>query len=113
LQPTEWGWKLENNTLSPVETEHPIAPDTLLNMISCGCKADGCGATCGCRKMGVHCSTFCTKCSGQTCHNATPAQSVLDEDEEEIEEQVPVSSESDDDDGDNVSSCTDVCCECG
>ena len=49
---------------------------------------------------------LCTKCSGQTCHNAAPAQSVLDEDEEEIEEQVPVSSESDDDDGDNVSSCT-------
>ena len=45
------------------------------------------------------------KCSGQTCDNAAPAQSVLDVHEEEIEEQVPVSSESDDDDGDNVS-CT-------
>ena len=53
LQPTESGWKLENNMLSPVERENPTAPDTLLNIISCGCKADGCGATCGCRKMGV------------------------------------------------------------
>ena len=65
------------------------------------------------QKDGVHCSTLCTKCSGQTCDNAALAQSVLDVDEEEIEEQVPVSSESDDDDGDNVSSCTDVCCVYG
>jgi len=73
LQPTELGWKLENNIFLPVETEHTIAPDTLLNMISCSCKANGCGATCICRKMRVHCSTLCTKCSGKTCHNAAPA----------------------------------------
>ena len=73
LQLTEWGWKLENNILSPVKTQHPIAPDTLLNIISCGCKAYGCEETCICRKMRVHCSTLCTKYSGKICHNAAPA----------------------------------------
>ena len=71
LNPTDWGWKLED-ILIPEETEKPIAPDCLLNMISCGCKEDGCGALCGCRRIGVglRCSSMCTKCNGQTCSNA-------------------------------------------
>ncbi|KAK3894759.1 hypothetical protein Pcinc_001483 [Petrolisthes cinctipes] len=77
LQPTDWGWKLED-ILTPVDTDRPIAPDTLLNMISCGCKADGCGLSCGCRKMGVHCSAVCTKCTGQTCNHAAPMPPLLD-----------------------------------
>lgn len=94
LQPTDWGWKLED-ILTPVETDRPIAPDTLLNMVSCGCRADGCGVSCGCRKMGVHCSALCTKCSGQTCTNAAPMPSLLDH---EGETEEPVSAESDEDD---------------
>lgn len=96
LQPTAWGWKLED-ILIPVETDHPIAPDCLLNMISCGCKADSCGASCGCRKMGVHCSAMCTNCSGKTCKNAAQMPSFIDDDEE-TEAPRPVSPETDDED---------------
>ena len=78
LQPTDWGWKLED-TLTLIDSDRPIAPETLLNMISCGCKLDGCGVSCGCRKTGVHCSTLCTNCSGQTCNNVAPAP-LLNED---------------------------------
>jgi len=28
---TEWGWRLQDGMLTPVETDRPIAPDTLLN----------------------------------------------------------------------------------
>ena len=77
LQPTAWGWRLED-ILTPVETDQPIAPDTLLNMISCGCRADGCGVSCGCRKMGVNCSALCSKCIGQTCNNAAPVHLLMD-----------------------------------
>ena len=94
LQPTAWGWKLED-ILIPVETDHPIAPDCLLNMISCGCKADSCGASCGCRKMGVHCSSMCT--NGKTCKNAAQMPSFSDDDEE-TEAPRPVSPETDDED---------------
>lgn len=81
LQPTAWGWKL-NEILTPIETDRPIAPDTLLNMISCGCRADGCGVSCGCRKMGVPCSALCTNCSGQTCNNAALMPSLLNDEGE-------------------------------
>jgi len=43
LPPTDWGWRSQDNTLTPVETDLIVAPDTLLNMVSCGCKVDGCG----------------------------------------------------------------------
>ena len=42
LDPTDWGWRAQEGISTPVETDSPIAPDTLLNMVSCGCKPDGC-----------------------------------------------------------------------
>ena len=71
MQPTDWGWKLEH-ILTSVESCVPIAPDMLLNVISCDCKADSCGISCGCRKIGVYCSEVCKKCNGQTCNNTAP-----------------------------------------
>ncbi|KAG1680909.1 hypothetical protein GQR58_012092 [Nymphon striatum] len=67
----------------PVETNRPVAPDSLLNMVSCGCKPDGCSnMTCSCNKLGLFCTSMCSKCSGQTCNNTTP--SLLDVDDEDI-----------------------------
>ncbi|KAG1715034.1 hypothetical protein GQR58_000608 [Nymphon striatum] len=84
LPPTEWGWRSHDGTLAPVETDRPVAPDSLLNMVSCGCKPDGCSnMTCSCNKLGLFCTSMCSKCSGQTCNNTTP--SLLDVDDEEIE----------------------------
>lgn len=54
LPPTEWGWRFQDGTLTPVETDIAVAPDTLLNMVACGCKPDGCRSmTCSCKKLGT------------------------------------------------------------
>ncbi|KAG1677086.1 Tyrosine-protein kinase JAK2 [Nymphon striatum] len=83
LPPTEWGCLSHDGTLAPVETDRPVAPDTLLNMVSCGCKPDGCSnMTCSCNKIGLFCTSMCSKCSGQTCNNTT--LSLLDVDDEDI-----------------------------
>lgn len=55
LDPKDWGWKLIDNTLEPVQTLLPPAPEKLLNTIFCNCKK-GCSAKCGCRKVGLFCS---------------------------------------------------------
>ncbi|KAG1675932.1 hypothetical protein GQR58_014490 [Nymphon striatum] len=35
LPPIEWGWRSHDGTLVPVETDRPVAPESLLNMVSC------------------------------------------------------------------------------
>ncbi|KAG1653553.1 hypothetical protein GQR58_025494 [Nymphon striatum] len=35
LPPIEWGWQSHDGTLAPVETDRPVAPESLLNMVSC------------------------------------------------------------------------------
>ena len=102
IEPTDWGWRLDESNLTPIETDQPIAPDTLLNMISCSCKADVCSVSCSCRRLGVHCSNLCTKCNGYTCNNVTPVASLLDVDQGEIEEPSPVSPDSNAEDDDYV-----------
>ena len=81
LPPTEWGWKVDDGDLIPITTDLPVAPDKLLHMVSCGCKADGCGAACGCRKLGLYCTSMCLKCVGATCQNATPISLAIDDEE--------------------------------
>ena len=71
LVATEWGWKSENGKLIPVPTDLPPAPDKILNMISCNCKN---GCQCGCRKLGVPCSTMCKECTGVDCLYAAPTE---------------------------------------
>ena len=73
LNPLDWGWKAEDGILVPLETDMAVAPDSLLNMISCGCRPDGCNnMTCSCKKLGLYCTTMCSKCCGQTCGNTPP-----------------------------------------
>lgn len=50
LNPEDWGWKLMNNSLEPIQTLLPPAPEKLLNTIFCNCKK-GCTNNCGCRKV--------------------------------------------------------------
>lgn len=84
LNPEDWGWKLINNTLEPIQTLFPPAPEKLLNITFCNCKK-GCNAKCGCRKVGLLCSPACTNCQGQSCSNVelnTTADDLCDFDEE-------------------------------
>ena len=81
LPTMKWEWRSQDDTLTPVETDLAVAPDTLPNMVSCGCKEGGCGSmSCGCKKLGMFCTSVCTKCKGETCSNTTPVS--LDEDED-------------------------------
>ena len=75
IDPQQWGWILNNNILEPVTTLLPPAPDSILNTIFCNC-TKGCGANCGCRKIGLSCSIVCGNCHGQSCLNAMPEASA-------------------------------------
>lgn len=85
LNPEDWGWKLMNNNLEPIQTLLPPAPEKLLNTIFCNCKK-GCTNNCGCRKVGLYCSLVCTNCRGQSCTNIE--SNATDEDRFEIDEDI-------------------------
>jgi len=59
-----------------------LAPESLLNIVSCGCKAAGCGImSCGRRKLSLFCTSVCMKCSGETCSNVQAPTFDIDEEE--------------------------------
>ncbi|ELU12774.1 hypothetical protein CAPTEDRAFT_192602 [Capitella teleta] len=65
---TAWGWQIRDGILAPVETTKGVAPQNLLKMVACGCKTQ-CGKSCGCRKLGLKCSSMCSHCEGESCSN--------------------------------------------
>lgn len=75
LTPETWGWAMKNNVLQPVTTLLPPAPDVLLNRIFCNCMKR-CGPRCGCRIMGIPCSTACGYCHGQSCLNSESPENL-------------------------------------
>jgi hypothetical protein len=42
----------------------------------------GCGSSCGCRKLGLQCSSVCGECNGQACLNASSYPDDLKEESE-------------------------------
>ena len=68
LSPVEWGWKLENKLLRPVQMTQNAAPDTLLKVIFCNCKKP-CGKACSCKKAGLFCTSVCGFCNENNCEN--------------------------------------------
>ena len=71
LNPTDWGWKVQDETITPVLTDLEIAPDRVLRIVSCGCKK-ACQMWCKCRKAGLFCTSMCSTCIGQICANSCP-----------------------------------------
>ncbi|KAJ8881673.1 hypothetical protein PR048_018159 [Dryococelus australis] len=55
-------------SLIPVATELPPAPNDLLQLISCACKAE-CATRCSCSTASLSCSMMCAHCRGRSCHN--------------------------------------------
>ena len=83
LPPTEWGWRYHSNSLIPIATYLLAAPQKLVKVISCNCKA-GCTSTlCGCRPAGMPCSAMCSNCMGIGYSNTPQAEDdcVTGEDE--------------------------------
>ena len=79
LEPTDWGWRVYMDTLIPVPTDQPPAPEHLLYLVSCKCKT-GCSRGCGCRRVGALCSPMCAHCMGITCTNTGRDSEVYTDD---------------------------------
>ena len=64
-------------------TEQAVAPDDLLEVICCNCKA-GCSSNrCSCRYHGIHCVVACGNCHGEGCENAEAC--IVDEEDSDVD----------------------------
>ena len=68
----KFGWNVKEKTSSPAIATIPPAPPSLIDILSCGCKAEGkaCSyTTCSCHKSKISCSVYCM-CGGvDGCYN--------------------------------------------
>ena len=85
LDITKFGWTIKDGVPSPSFSTVSPAPSGLIDVLSCGCKAEGkaCSTTaCLCHRNNLSCTIYC-KCSGRAeiCNNpsliATPLPNPL------------------------------------
>ena len=77
IDPTKWRWILSNGSFLPFPTDLPSAPDKVLRIVSCNCKA-GCNRGCSCRRAEMPCSPICN-CMGLACNNALELDTFLED----------------------------------
>lgn len=74
LEPTDSGWKKDNQVFVPVSTKKEAGPQDILKVVRFKCKSTSrnqCGtALCTCRKNGLKCVAACGDCHGIDCRNA-------------------------------------------
>ena len=74
LDPSQWGWIMENGHYKPRMTNLPPGPQELMEAIFCGCKTGCAKGNCKCKKFGLCCIIICLDCR-RDCFNAEPFQS--------------------------------------
>ena len=67
--PQNHGWKVVDSQLEPVWMLQAPAPDSVLELLSCGCGGDCSTAKCTCRRNRLACTDLC-HCS-ESCENGT------------------------------------------
>ncbi len=53
MDPTNWGWGLQDNKLTPIMTKKIPAPESLLKVVRCNCTTGCVTLRCSCRKYGT------------------------------------------------------------
>ena len=75
IDPTDWGWSLEENRLTPFMTDKDAYPENILNIVRYKCKSTW-------RKNGLKCVSTCGDCNRNGCSSAS--EMIIDEDDDEV-----------------------------
>ena len=91
IDPTAFGWSLEEGSKTSIPTtlpsDTPLAPDDLLKLVRCSCSSETPCKTqrCGCSSASLACSVFCGCQGGQGCFNERTRQTIQTDDDDEDE----------------------------
>ena len=85
IDPLLWGWSSFDDRFVPIMTDLQPAPDGILNVVRCKCKAGSerscVTQLCSCRKHGLPCVAACKNCNGEACENIATHPTILHTDE--------------------------------
>ena len=87
LEPTKLGWsqKTAVEELTPVLTRVPLAPESVLEMVKCGCVKSFCSGHCSCKNNNLPCTELCAcEADPDNCANSAD-DNVADSDLSDIE----------------------------
>lgn len=80
MEPSEWGWIHQEDSLVPIMMDINPAPDFLLKMIHCNCSGVCNTLRCSCKKYGLECTGICGPCQDGNCQNVFNVPILGDED---------------------------------
>ena len=73
LDITKFGWDMKSGLPSPSLDTGPAAPDGLIDIIRCGCKASGKACStggCSCKGHNMSCTVYCSCTADDLCCNS-------------------------------------------
>jgi hypothetical protein len=78
LKAEEWGWKIQQEKLIPIQMTVKPGPDFLMSVIRCNCSSKGkCSSRqCSCVKNKLKCIAACGSCHGMDCANADDVNQI-------------------------------------
>lgn len=81
INPLEYGWEKKDEMLMPVCSADDVAPEGLVDLVTCNCKGDCTKGRCTCKKNNVACTDACG--CGEACQNtdAPPPAGALNADD--------------------------------
>ena len=88
-------WSIDGSIITPTVSTAPVAPQALLDVVSCSCTAEGkaySGTRCSCNNEGFFCTNYCTCDGGVGCFSRFIIKQMNSEDDE-----VSLSTSDDDD----------------
>jgi hypothetical protein len=85
LDIANFGWSIDGFTIKPAVSKETVAPQLLLDVVSCSCTAESracSGARCSCNRADLSCTDYC-KCEGVVacCSQITRRQMEIEDDE--------------------------------
>ena len=89
MDPMLFGWEMNGSVLQPVKmlSSTEIAPEEVMNIVSCGCTSGCATLACSCTKHALSCSPSC-KCKGEmSCENPLTATLRTSYDDSDLSEE--------------------------
>ena len=87
---SNFGWKVKGCTVTPAVSTGPVAPQDLLDVVSCSCSAQGkacSGARCSCNTAGLSCTEYCKCEGGDMCYSQFTSKDIEDDDDELMDDE--------------------------